>query len=38
MVSDNDENSINIKISNKQLFPKPPMPLKPALKNSNEEH
>jgi len=33
---DNDENSINIKINNKKLFPvtKPPMPLKSVLKNA----
>ena len=37
MTSDTDENSINIKIGHKQLFPKPPMPLKPALKNGNEQ-
>lgn len=31
---ENDEQSVNIKINNKKLFPsKPPMPLKSVLKN-----
>ncbi|CDW87870.1 UNKNOWN [Stylonychia lemnae] len=35
---DNDEQSVNIKINNKQLFPqKPPMPLKSVLKNGGKD-